>query len=104
MHFNHNFSIRFVANFSLIAIYFVSYVLIEVLSNSVPNSGHKIESSHSNQIKSFDDSIYFKINWLGNNPESDPQIDKHIHYFDQLLDQNSNQPKVQNNKNFENCL
>ena len=79
------------AKLLMISVYF-SNVLIEVMSNS----GHKIESSHSNQIKSFDDSIYFKINWLGNNPESDPEIDKHILQFQQLFDDKSNEPKVLN--------
>ena len=96
MHFNFESHIKLIPKVLLILIYLTN-VLIEVFgAESAANSGHKIESSHSNQIKSFDDSIYFKINWLGDNPDSDPEIDRHIRRFEEQLDEKSIEPKVEN--------
>ena len=74
-------------------VWFVSLCWLHFLSQvlSQESGQHKIESSHSNQIKSFDDTIYFKINWLS---ETTPEVDRHIHKFSQYLDDRSNDPKV----------
>lgn len=61
---------------------------------SQESAQHKIESSHSNQIKSFDDSIYFRINWLS---ETNPDVDQHIQKFSQYLNDKSNEAKVFDN-------
>jgi hypothetical protein len=50
------------------------------------SSDHKIERSHSNSIPSFDDSIYYNINWLGNQFN-----DQHL---DHNQDDDQNDPKV----------
>lgn len=60
----------------LLIIFSLCNVLNEVLSDSM---NHKIETSHSNSIPSFDDSIYYTINWLG------------INSNDQTLNQDINQ-------------
>ncbi len=63
--------------------YILNVVLSQVLSDS---SDHKIERSHSNSIPSFDDSIYYKINWFPNQFNS--QDSNHNQDSDQ------NDPKV----------
>lgn len=44
-------------------------ILTYYLTNFIPclsdDGSHQIEASHSNSIPSFDDSIYYKINWPG---------------------------------------
>lgn len=78
MQFYLNKSLKVIEIVLIVIILSLYNVLSEVLSDSLT---HKIETSHSNSIPSFDDSIYYTINWL----------DAHQHQHSQ---HQHNDPKV----------